>query len=85
MRIGHRSAVVQPLLSRVSWRAEWLKGAGRGGLDQRPDRADVVAGPVLWRDYGEVDRLGERSTSRVISLGAKTRNGGPQKPVPRLV
>ncbi|MFF4884083.1 hypothetical protein ACFY2D_14765 [Streptomyces nigra] len=26
-----------------------------------------------------------RSTSRVISLGAKTRNGGPQKPVPRLV
>ncbi|MFK4869071.1 winged helix-turn-helix domain-containing protein [Streptomyces sp. CSMPJR101] len=28
---------------------------------------------------------GERSTSRVISLGAKTRNGGPQKPVPRLV
>ncbi|GGY46716.1 hypothetical protein GCM10010363_29340 [Streptomyces omiyaensis] len=28
---------------------------------------------------------GARSTSRVISLGAKTRNGGPQKPVPRLV
>lgn len=35
--------------------------------------------------YGEVGRCGERSTSRVISLGAKTRNGGPQKPVPRLV
>lgn len=35
--------------------------------------------------YGEVGRSGERSTSRVISLGAKTRNGGPQKPVPRLV
>lgn len=35
--------------------------------------------------YGEVGRFGERSTSRVISLGAKTRNGGPQKPVPRLV
>lgn len=30
-------------------------------------------------------RCGERSTSRVISLGAKMRNGGPQKPVPRLV
>lgn len=30
-------------------------------------------------------RCGERSTSRVISLGAKRRNGGPQKPVPRLV
>ena len=30
-------------------------------------------------------RCGERSTSRVISLGAKTRKGGPQKPVPRLV
>ncbi len=26
-----------------------------------------------------------RSVIRVISLGAKTRNGGPQKPVPRLV
>lgn len=35
--------------------------------------------------YGEVGGCGERSTSRVISLGAKTRNGGPQKPVPRLV
>jgi hypothetical protein len=35
--------------------------------------------------YGEVGSCGERSTSRVISLGAKTRNGGPQKPVPRLV
>ncbi len=35
--------------------------------------------------YGEVGRCGERRTSRVISLGAKTRNGGPQKPVPRLV
>ena len=35
--------------------------------------------------YGEVGRCGERSTSRVISLGAKTRKGGPQKPVPRLV
>jgi hypothetical protein len=30
-------------------------------------------------------RCGERSTSKVISLGAKTRKGGPQKPVPRLV
>ena len=37
------------------------------------------------RCYGEVGGYGERSTSRVISLGAKTRNGGPQKPVPRLV
>lgn len=36
-------------------------------------------------DYGVAGRSGERSTSRVISLGAKTRNGGPQKPVPRLV
>ncbi|MFE2714120.1 transposase [Streptomyces mirabilis] len=35
--------------------------------------------------YGAGGRCGERSTSRVISLGAKTRNGGPQKPVPRLV
>ncbi len=35
--------------------------------------------------YGEVGRWGERSTSRVISLGEKMRNGGPQKPVPRLV
>lgn len=35
--------------------------------------------------YGEVGGCGERSVSRVISLGAKTRNGGPQKPVPRLV
>lgn len=35
--------------------------------------------------YGEAGVSGERSTSRVISLGAKTRNGGPQKPVPRLV
>ena len=37
------------------------------------------------RCYVEVGCCGERSTSRVISLGAKTRNGGPQKPVPRLV
>lgn len=28
---------------------------------------------------------GARRVSRVISLGAKTRKGGPQKPVPRLV
>ncbi|BBC29648.1 hypothetical protein SGFS_009420 [Streptomyces graminofaciens] len=42
---------------------------------------------MCWpaQGYGEVGRCGERSTSRVISLGAKTRNGGPQKPVPRLV
>lgn len=26
-----------------------------------------------------------RSVRRVISLGANTRNGGPQNPVPRLV
>src|SRR6185436_17167350 len=32
--------------------------------------------------YVELGCCGERSTSRVISLGAKTRNGGPQKPVP---
>jgi hypothetical protein len=44
-------------------------------------QADVLARSV----YDEVGRCGERSTSRVISLGAKTRNGGPQKPVPRLV
>ncbi len=31
------------------------------------------------------DQAGARSVSRVISLGANTRNGGPQKPVPRLV
>lgn len=43
-------------------------------------------------DFGErrraVCHLGimpERSVSRVISLGAKTRKGGPQNPVPRLV
>ncbi|CCK32816.1 hypothetical protein BN159_8438 [Streptomyces davaonensis JCM 4913] len=35
--------------------------------------------------YGVGGRCGERSMSRVISLGAKTRRGGPQKPVPRLV
>ena len=35
--------------------------------------------------YGVGGCCGERSTSRVISLGAKTRKGGPQKPVPRLV
>lgn len=35
--------------------------------------------------YGVGGRCGERSTSRVISLGAKMRKGGPQKPVPRLV
>lgn len=35
--------------------------------------------------YGVGGRCGERSMSRVISLGAKTRKGGPQKPVPRLV
>ncbi|WP_206739192.1 hypothetical protein [Streptomyces sp. L2] len=35
--------------------------------------------------YDEAGRFGERRTRRVISLGAKTRNGGPQKPVPRLV
>ncbi|MFE1025099.1 GntR family transcriptional regulator [Streptomyces sp. NPDC058818] len=40
---------------------------------------------VAAHPYGEVDCCGERSTSRVISLGAKTRKGGPQKPVPRLV
>ncbi len=28
---------------------------------------------------------GQRSVRRVISLGAKTRKGGPQNPVPRLV
>lgn len=33
----------------------------------------------------EAGCCGERRTSKVISLGAKTRNGGPQNPVPRLV
>jgi hypothetical protein len=28
---------------------------------------------------------GDRRVSSVISLGANTRNGGPQNPVPRLV
>ncbi len=35
--------------------------------------------------YREAGGWGERRVRRVISLGAKTRNGGPQKPVPRLV
>ncbi|BET46156.1 hypothetical protein RGQ21_11380 [Kitasatospora aureofaciens] len=51
------------------------------GPDRRPRRADVSGRLV----YGEVDSWGLRRTSRVISLGAKIRNGGPQKPVPRLV
>ena len=34
---------------------------------------------------GSTIRAGDRRVRRVISLGANTRNGGPQKPVPRLV
>jgi len=37
----------------------------------------------VGRDRGGQDR-GARSTSCVISAGAATRMGGPQKPVPRL-
>ncbi|GAA4560289.1 hypothetical protein GCM10023097_74160 [Streptomyces collinus] len=54
--------------------------AGRG--DQTPVQYGMRRPAQCW---SEVDRCGLRSTRRVISLGAKTRNGGPQKPVPRLV
>jgi hypothetical protein len=40
-----------------------------------------VLGRIGIGDHGRA----ARSVSTVISLGAKTRNGGPQKPVPRLV
>jgi len=53
------------------------RGCREGGNSRRECR------PA--RRYGVVGGCGERSTSRVISLGAKTRKGGPQKPVPRLV
>ncbi|WUX01688.1 transposase [Streptomyces sp. NBC_01450] len=62
----------------------------RGG-DHQVSGARLPRGSISRRNcrpaqrYGEGGRCGERSTSRVISLGAKTRNGGPQKPVPRLV
>lgn len=55
---------------------------------RRPVRSAAVpeggSGPARY-SYVEAGAWAERSTSRVISLGAKTRNGGPQKPVPRLV
>lgn len=65
---------------------ENLERALRRGLRHMRLRPNLIDG-CLWpaRRYGEGGRCGERSTSRVISLGAKTRNGGPQKPVPRLV
>ncbi|SEC41672.1 hypothetical protein SAMN05216532_1333 [Streptomyces sp. 2231.1] len=76
-----RDNIVRGVVVRVATmptREEWVTGgkAARG-------RAWRMPRPT--RGYGEVGRCGERSTSRVISLGAKTRNGGPQKPVPRLV
>lgn len=64
--------------------------AAYGLLDCRPrngpdfvDCSNRMCRPA--RCYGEVGGCGDRRMSRVISLGAKTRNGGPQKPVPRLV
>ncbi|MFF3658786.1 transposase [Streptomyces olivochromogenes] len=67
-----RTPVVRHDLRRVSG-ARLL----RGSLSRRNCR------PA--QRYGVGGRCGERSTSRVISLGAKMRKGGPQKPVPRLV
>lgn len=61
---------------RRAWSCVVVAPLGRGLL-----QVDVSVRPVL----GEVGVCGERRMSRVISLGAKTRKGGPQKPVPRLV
>jgi len=73
-----------PRQATVSVPAAAGKPGGRGdGTPRLVDCSKRTHGPALG--YGEVGRCGERSTSRVISLGAKTRNGGPQKPVPRLV
>lgn len=67
-----------PARSRLRPGTALIAPAGARPSRRRPARLPAPC-------YGEVGRWGERSTSRVISLGAKTRNGGPQKPVPRLV
>ncbi len=54
----------------------------RPGLPGRPAPRCTGPGGCRYVGGGQVRGAG---TSRVISLGAKTRNGGPQKPVPRLV
>ncbi len=77
-----RDNIVRGVVVRVATmptREEWVTD-GKRRVEGPPWRM-----PRPTRGYGEAGRCGERSTSRVISLGAKTRNGGPQKPVPRLV
>ncbi len=56
-----------------------------GGGSRRVDVDRLMASGVGRIRYCDAVVCGARRTSRVISLGAKTRNGGPQKPVPRLV
>nr|GID87098.1 hypothetical protein Ade03nite_60220 [Actinoplanes derwentensis] len=55
-----------------------------------PKRAEFASLPDapagrMRRSVGECCQAVARKVRRVISLGAKMRNGGPQKPVPRLV
>jgi hypothetical protein len=61
-------------------------GAGRRLAGGRARRRRAGPGELRRRPGLRRHRLpAARSVRSVISLGAKTRNGGPQKPVPRLV
>lgn len=59
------------------------RAADQGPLAAMLGADGTFSGVYATKGYPPV--AGERSVINVISLGAKTRSGGPQNPVPRLV